>query len=175
MRSERYSKELGHWKAECPKAKGKKVESNTEANLAQADGSDEDSLVFSLSVTTPTVCNSDNAEWILDSGATYHVCPNRSWFSNFEKLNGCYTVMGDDHPCNIEGMGTVRIKMDDGIVQKLKEVRYIPQLKKESYLCWRFGSIGSCDIYTRWCSQDDQRLDGGDEGRPLGQSLLLKA
>ena len=33
-------KELGHWKVDCSKAKGKKVESNTEANLAQADGSD---------------------------------------------------------------------------------------------------------------------------------------
>ena len=43
---------------------------------------------------------------------------------------------------------------------------------KESYLCWCFGSIGSCDIYTRWCSQDDQRLNGGDEGRPPEQSLL---
>ena len=34
--------------------------------------------------------------------------------------------MGDVHPCNIEGMGTVRIKMDDGIVRELKEVRYVP-------------------------------------------------
>ena len=38
--------------------------------------------------------------------------------------------MSDDHPCNIEGMGTVRIKMDDGIVRELKEVRYVPQLKR---------------------------------------------
>ena len=73
-------KELGHWKVDCPKAKGKKIESNTEANLAQADGSESDSSVFSLSVTTPTVDYSDKAEWILDTGATYHVCPNRAWF-----------------------------------------------------------------------------------------------
>ena len=39
-------------------------------------------------------------------------------------------VIGDDHPCNIEGMGTVRIKMDDGIVRELKEVRYVPQPKR---------------------------------------------
>ena len=32
--------------------------------------------------------------------------------------------------CNVEGMGTVCIKMDDGIVRELKEVRYIPQLKR---------------------------------------------
>ena len=38
--------------------------------------------------------------------------------------------MRDDHPCNIEGMGTVRIKMDDEIVRELKEVRYVPQLKR---------------------------------------------
>ena len=71
---------------------------------------------LSLSLTTPTVSYSDNTEWILDTGATYQVCPNRAGFSSFEKLDGCYTVMGDDHPCNIEGMDTVRVKMVDGIV-----------------------------------------------------------
>ena len=56
--------------------------------------------------------------------------PEQGLVSSFEKLDGCYTVMGDDHPCNIEGMGAVRIKMDDGIVRELKEVRYVPQLKR---------------------------------------------
>ena len=79
-------KELEHWKDDCPKAKGKKNESKTEANLAQvvsthastsqADGSDSDSLVFSFSNTT-IVGFSDNSEWILDTRATYHVCLNR--------------------------------------------------------------------------------------------------
>ena len=65
-------KELGHWKVDCPKAKGKKKKSMTEVNLAQvvsthvstsqADGSDSNSSVFSFSVTTPTVGYSDNSE-----------------------------------------------------------------------------------------------------------------
>ena len=38
--------------------------------------------------------------------------------------------MGDDHPCNMEGICTVLIKMFDGMVQELKEVRYVSQLKK---------------------------------------------
>ena len=51
-------KDLGHWKVDYPKAKGKKNESMTEANLAhvasthastsQADGSNSDSSVFFL-------------------------------------------------------------------------------------------------------------------------------
>jgi len=132
-------KELGHWKIDCPKAKGKK-ESKTEVNLAQvvsthasisqADRSDSDSSVISFSVTILSVGYSGNSEWILDIRAIYHVCPNRDWFSSFEKLDECFTVMGDDHPYNVEGIGIVRINMFDGMVRELKEVRYVPQLKR---------------------------------------------
>ena len=38
--------------------------------------------------------------------------------------------MGDDRPCNMEGIGTIQIKMFNGMVWELKKVRYIPQLKK---------------------------------------------
>jgi len=38
--------------------------------------------------------------------------------------------MGDDHSCNVEGMSTVRIKIDNGIIRELKEMRYVPQLKR---------------------------------------------
>ena len=74
-------------KVDCPNAKGKKNESMTEVNLAhlvsthastlQADGSDSDLSVFSFSVTISTISFSSNSEWILDIGATYHVCPNK--------------------------------------------------------------------------------------------------
>ena len=48
--------------------------------------------------------------------------------------------MGDDHPCNVEGMGAVCIKMDDGIVRELKEVRYVSQLKRNLI------SIGALEV-----------------------------
>jgi len=38
--------------------------------------------------------------------------------------------MSDDHLYNVKGIGTVHTKMFDGIVQELKEVRYVPQLKR---------------------------------------------
>ena len=36
--------------------------------------------------------------------------------------------MGNDHPCKVKEIGTVRIKMFDGMVRELKEVRYVPQV-----------------------------------------------
>ena len=38
--------------------------------------------------------------------------------------------MGDDHPCSVESVGTIRIRMSDGMERELKEVRYVPQLKR---------------------------------------------
>ena len=65
----------------------------------------------------------------IDTGTTYHVCPNRDWFSSFEKLDGCFIIKGDDCPCNMEGIDAVLIKMFDGMVRELKK-RYVSQLKK---------------------------------------------
>jgi len=38
--------------------------------------------------------------------------------------------MCDDRSCNMEGIGTVHIKMFDRMLQELKEVRYVHQLKR---------------------------------------------
>jgi len=71
---------------DCPRIKDKKKESKTEENLAQvistqagtsqAGGSDSDSSVFSFSVTTPIIGYSGDSEWMIDTRATYHICPN---------------------------------------------------------------------------------------------------
>ena len=66
---------------------------------------------------------------MLDAEATYHMCSNRDWFSTFEKLDDCSVIMGDDRPCYMEGICTVFIKIFDGMVRKLKDVRYVLQLK----------------------------------------------
>ena len=68
--------------------KNKNEESKTKANLAKvihtqsgstshAGGSNSDSMVFSFSVNTPTIGYLGDSEWMLNTIATYHVCPNR--------------------------------------------------------------------------------------------------
>ena len=38
--------------------------------------------------------------------------------------------MGNDAACQTVGIGTVRIKMFNGVVRNLMDVRYVPQMKK---------------------------------------------
>ena len=46
------------------------------------------------------------------------------------RIDGCSVLMGDDCPYNMEKISTILIKMFDGMVRELKDVRYIPQLKR---------------------------------------------
>ena len=97
---------------------------------ASDDNSDMDSSGFSCSALL-SVCYADSTEWMMDSGATYHIYPRRDWFSSFEKLKRWdVMLMGNDHVCPIDDIGSVRIRMYDGVVRELKEVRFVSQLTK---------------------------------------------
>jgi hypothetical protein len=58
------------------------------------------------------------------------MCAYRDCFDKYEEKNNGQVVMGNDTVCNIEGIGTVKIKMHDGIVRTLGDVRFIPDLRK---------------------------------------------
>jgi hypothetical protein len=55
--------------------------------------------------------------------------PNREWFVTYEPSDGG-VFLENDHLCKIAGVGTVRIKMHDGIIRTLMGVRHIPDLTK---------------------------------------------
>jgi len=99
-------------------------------------------MVFSFSDATPTIGYSGDSVWMLDIRATYHVCPNKDQFSSFEKLDGCSVIMGDDLPCNMEEIGIVHIKMFDGMLWELKEVRYVPHLKRNLIFVGALQALG---------------------------------
>ena len=58
------------------------------------------------------------------------MCPNRDWFDTFQTYSRGTVQMGNDTVCPIEGIGSINIRMFDGVVRKLQGVRYVPKLKK---------------------------------------------
>nr|GEU39227.1 putative polyprotein [Tanacetum cinerariifolium] len=56
--------------------------------------------------------------------------PNRDWFVTYEEFDGGHVFMGNDSPCKVVGIGTIRIKMHEGVVRTLTDVRHVPDLKK---------------------------------------------
>ena len=70
-------------------------------------------------------------EWVLDSGCTYHMCPNKEWFSSFKELEGGVVFMGNDSACKTAGIGTIKLRNHDRVIEKLTDVRYVTNLKKK--------------------------------------------
>ncbi|XP_073107271.1 uncharacterized protein [Elaeis guineensis] len=58
------------------------------------------------------------------------MCPYRDWFYTYEQIDSGVVLMGNNAPCKTVGIGSIRIKMHDGIVRTLTQVRHIPDLKK---------------------------------------------
>ncbi|KAG6395494.1 hypothetical protein SASPL_146139 [Salvia splendens] len=58
------------------------------------------------------------------------MCPIREWFFDFEELNGGLVYMGNDSPCKTVGICSIKLRNQDGSTRILKDVRYVPQLKK---------------------------------------------
>ena len=85
-----------------------------------------------LTVEALLVCNvSQDAEnWLLDSSASHHMSPHRSWFTSYEVVNGSFVFMENNGSCQTVGMGNVKIKMYDDTFKTLSDVRHVPELKK---------------------------------------------
>ncbi|KAG8477620.1 hypothetical protein CXB51_030679 [Gossypium anomalum] len=124
----RYCKKLSHVKADCYKLRNKRAAEGNEEDVAGANLADENDDDFLL------VSTSDNSkltsEWILDLGCSFHMCPNREWFSTYSSVEGGVVRMENDSSSKVIGIGTVKIRIHDGTIRTLSDVRYVPNLRK---------------------------------------------
>ncbi|KAG8498395.1 hypothetical protein CXB51_006971 [Gossypium anomalum] len=82
-----FCRQKGHWKKSCPKLqKGKAI---FDACVVEHDEESDFSLVGMA-----MACHTD--EWIWDLGCTYHMCPNKDWFSSLKELECGVVFMGND-------------------------------------------------------------------------------
>ncbi|KAG8491014.1 hypothetical protein CXB51_014181 [Gossypium anomalum] len=129
-----FCKKKGYIKSECYKLqnkikreaanqKGKQPENSGEADVVE-DYSDGELLVASVNDSKVS------EEWILDSGCTFHMSPNRDWFTTYKTMFEGVVLMGNNASCKIAGVGTIKVKMFDGVVRTLSDVRHVPELKR---------------------------------------------
>jgi len=66
------------------------------------------------------------------------ICPRRE-FSSLEKLNSGVVIMGSDTACQMVGIGSVRIKMFDGVIKDFDGCEICSSDKEEHHLSWSYG------------------------------------
>ena len=69
-------------------------------------------------------------DWILDSGASFHVTPHKEWFTTYDASRKSRVCLSNDYACEIIGVGDVQLKFQHGSTFTLKNVRHVPKLTK---------------------------------------------
>ena len=155
-----YCKKKGHIKVDCYKLKNKQSADNRGKGSESANSANIDNF-DSLSVVDN--CLEDENCWIMDSGASQHMTPNRSWFVKYEPTDG-RVIMGNNNSCKVAGTGTISLKFHDGRIRTLTGVKHIPDLKKNLI------SLGSLE--ERGCKF---RSEGGVMRVSIGALTIMKA
>ena len=122
-----HCKEIGHVKKNCPHRRNGE---NSRATIVQnnsvgiQDNSDEGE---SSEVLTVSACRSEDS-WVIDTGAAYHMTFSRKLFDSFKEWKGS-VKLGDGEKLSVEGSGSLKIRMHDGMVRKL-DAWYVPGLRR---------------------------------------------
>ncbi|KAK9185556.1 hypothetical protein WN943_025912 [Citrus x changshan-huyou] len=112
----------------------KKNQSQAKKDDVSVKEKTEEKKVLLLQETSADLLVASNSnikgQWVLDSGCSFHLCPDKSLFHTYKPVDGGRVLMGNNNVCKIVGVGSVKIEMFDGSVQTLSDVRHAPRLKR---------------------------------------------
>ena len=72
--------------------------------------------------------------WLIDSGASFHMTPNRNQFSKYEIFDDGKVYLGHNSVLDIVGRGSIRVKFYDSRICYLLEFAY-PWTSGEFFIC----------------------------------------
>ena len=131
---------LGHIKRNCrelAKEKKDKIGTNHRANVSSTkseySSSDSESAGLIANHALSASSSSEQNTWIIDSGATCHMCHDSKLFTDLHHLKDPLdVVLGDGHSSTASGKGKVKLhmKLPNGKIKMctLHEVLYVPGL-----------------------------------------------
>lgn len=70
------------------------------------------------------------------------MCPVKHWFTDLVELDGGIVFLGNDEGCKVKGTGSIKIRMFDGRHKILRNVRYVPELKKNLISLGSLNALG---------------------------------
>ena len=154
----------GHLKKDCWSKKN--VEKSSEANTSQGcvASTSNDGEVLYGGTTVGSERKQASDVWIVDSGATWHMTPQRDWFCSYEPISEGSVFMGNDHALEIAGIGTVKLKMYDGTIRTIQGVRHVKGLKKNLLSIGQLDDLG-CKFH----------IEGGILKVSKGALVVMKA
>jgi hypothetical protein len=128
----------GHLKRECRYKKKQKKEDTkvpNSANLTEKETSEIIAMISEMHISMITELHiaesTKSFDWWYDSGATVHVCNNKSKFKNYkEAVDGQEVLMGNSNISKVMGIGTIELHFISGKKLILVNVLHVSEIRK---------------------------------------------
>lgn len=124
----------GHYIKDCYAEKNKqkeKLKDQEEANsITSFNPSEVYMLIDSNIAEINATFGAHGQEWILDSGASFHVTSQRHWFDNMHESVGGHAIVCSNIAYKVVGIGDITLKLESGYVLKLRDVTFIPEMAR---------------------------------------------
>ncbi|XP_073222528.1 uncharacterized protein [Cicer arietinum] len=91
----------------------------------------------------------DVESWWIDSGATRHVCKNKELFKIIDEEDGSILYMRNASTIQVKGKGTVEIEFTSGKILTLKDVFYVPNVRKNLIFVPLLNKFGLKCVFER--------------------------
>ena len=165
-----YCGKLGHIQKDCyerEKNNGKMRKSSHRVDKSSVKKKDDDGIGLLASAQALAASNHINS-WIVDSGATCHICCNKMMFSEMKIMDRSQTItLGDGRSIESTSQGTVKLKLKqpDGTYKRatLYDVLYVPELSYNLLSVTKATELGKTvrfDEFTCEIINEDQEVVG---------------
>ncbi|XP_071939024.1 uncharacterized protein [Coffea arabica] len=133
-----YCGKPGHYVVQCRHNKGDRANGNP-PKVHLTEGDDIIAAVISQVNIAANV-----KEWVVDSGATRHICANREVFSSYTPIGDDEEVvyLGDSRTANVLGKGKVFLKLTSGKTLALNDVLHVPNIRANLVSVALLGKVG---------------------------------
>jgi hypothetical protein len=128
---------FGHYAGQCLNKKNKQTTTSTEVEEFSTKFDKEFSLIVCLSMRT-----THTDTWYIDSGASLHMIGVREHLTDLTEMGNVEVVLGDDREVKVVGSRTVSFQRECLPPMTLKEVMYVPGLKKNLGLVYTIEEKG---------------------------------
>jgi hypothetical protein len=92
---------------------------------------------------------SSSTAWLVDSGASHHVCSDRNMLTNMRKSN-VKSMITANHDVVVKGQGDVQLRVSEHGARKIVQVcdvLYVPDFVANFAVCGKSGrSRHACDV-----------------------------
>jgi hypothetical protein len=119
----------GHKAYQCPLRKDTNAKRDGQSSKPQANLAEDKEIIAAVVVEANLVNNI--TEWVLDTGATRHICATKELFQEFEEAtDGDIVYMGNSATAGVCGKGKILLKLTSGKTLALSNVLFVPSMRR---------------------------------------------